>query len=112
MTAAVYEINMDQGSSYSEEFQLTVDEVPRVLTGYLVRGQMRTHKKSPDIAATFVCAVTDENDGKFSVSVSKVDREALQEGTYVYDVELYTADEEDVDRVLQGNAVVLEGVTR
>jgi hypothetical protein len=112
MTAAVYNIEMAQGSNYQKEFQLLTDNVPRPLMGYEVRGQMRTHKKSPDIAATFTCVVTDEADGRFSIAITKIARDALKEGTYVYDIELFTLDEEDVDRVLEGSVTVIEGVTR
>jgi hypothetical protein len=112
MGAATYDLHMDQGSSYTMEFQFTVDGSPLDLTNYLVRAQMRTHKKSSDVAADFVCSVTDAVDGKISIAIAQEDREALIAGEYLYDIEIYLADESIVQRMLQGKVFVAEGVTR
>jgi hypothetical protein len=112
MGAATYDLEMDQGSSYSMEFQFTFDGAPKVLTNYLVRAQMRTHKKASNISADFICSVTDALDGRVSITLSTADREALVAGEYLYDLELYSADEEEVIRMLQGKVIVVEGVIR
>jgi hypothetical protein len=112
MGAATYDLEMDQGSSFSMEFQFMFDGAPRVLTNYLVRAQMRTHKKASDVSATFICNVTDALDGRVSITLSKADRETIIAGEYLYDLELYTADEEEVTRMLEGKVFVTEGVIR
>jgi hypothetical protein len=112
MGAATYDLHMDQGSSFTMEFQFTLDGSPLDLTNYLVRAQMRTHKKSSEVAANFVCSVVDATLGKISIAISQADREALVASEYLYDIEIYLADESVVQRMLQGKVFVDEGVTR
>jgi hypothetical protein len=111
MGAPTYDLEMDQGSNYTMEFQFTFDGSPLDLTNYLVRGQIRTHKSSPDASANFICTVTSAALGKVVITLSQSDREALAAGDYLYDVEIYLPDESVVTRMIQGKVSVTQGVT-
>ena len=82
------------------------------LSDYSARAQMRTKKSSADIAATFTCTVTDASAGKFTMKLSNATTKDLSAGTYFYDIELFTASDANVTRLLEGTATVTAEVTR
>lgn len=110
MSAGKYDIIIEQGSDFS--LQLTVQDggVAKNLTGYSIRGQMRTTVDASAIAATFTGTVTNATGGILTISLPYTTTEGIAPGMYFYDVELYTAG--SVQKLIKGSATVLGEVTR
>ena len=57
MSAARYNLVIDQGSDFAINFTVKEDGSAKNLTGYSARAQMRTSKTAPQLAATFTCTI-------------------------------------------------------
>ena len=112
MSAGKYNITIEQGADFALAFTLKEDDSAKDLSDYSARAQMRAKKSSTDIAATFVCAVTDASGGKLTMKLSNNTTKQLSPGTYFYDLELFTASDANVTRLLEGTATVTAEVTR
>lgn len=122
MAAGIYHIKVEQGvtRSFSGQYMTPGGTVPRNLTGYLGRGQVKTTKADCRDLADFVVEITNAIEGRFSVTLpaaaltNKSLRSKRPDGLVdaVYDIELYTADDADVIRVLEGNVLISLEVTK
>lgn len=112
MSAGKYNITIEQGADFALSFTLKEDGSAKDLSSYSARAQMRTKKSSTDIAATFTCTVTNASEGKFTMKLSNATTKDLSAGTYFYDIELFTASDANVTRLLEGTATVTAEVTR
>ena len=110
MSAGKYDITIEQGSDFS--LQLTVQDggVAKNLTGYSVRGQIRTTVDASAIAASFTGAVTNASGGILTVTLPFSTTDDLSAGMYNYDVELFNGG--SVQKLIKGTATVLGEVTR
>jgi hypothetical protein len=91
------------------------------LTGYLGRGQIRRSHHAVDVIAelTVTISLTPE-DGTLEISLTAEETSAIPAGEtaadasskYVYDVEIYTVDDADVKRILEGFIYINPEVTR
>jgi hypothetical protein len=108
MPAAEYNIPIDQGSDWTVELVVSEDGVVKDITGYLARAQMRPKKNSATISATFVCDVHTPVLGKLSMSLPNAISTALTAAVYYYDLEIYTAGDAQVTRLIKGK-VTLDG---
>lgn len=115
--AATHNITIDQGS----DFELSVilqeeDGTVTNLTGYSARAQLRKTKSAATISATFTCTVPTPTTGEILMALPNSVTEALEAsvtaGRYFYDLEIYTSFDTIVKRVLQGEALVTQEVTR
>lgn len=112
MAAGTYDLIIDQGADFSLGLALTDGGVAVDLTGYSGRAQMRSKKSSAAIAATFVVTVTSEVGGTITMTLTNAVTAALSPGVYFYDLEIYTAADALVSKLLFGKATVREEVTR
>tara|TARA_B110000902_G_C13855717_1_gene417002 strand:+ start:207 stop:545 length:339 start_codon:yes stop_codon:yes gene_type:complete len=112
MSAARYNLVIDQGSDFAINFTVKEDGSAKDLTGYSARAQMRTSKTASSIAATFVCAIGTPANGTITMSLPNVTSSALTAGTYVYDLEIFTSNNVAVTRLLQGSVDLTQEVTR
>tara|TARA_R110000782_G_scaffold33535_4_gene80774 strand:+ start:809 stop:1147 length:339 start_codon:yes stop_codon:yes gene_type:complete len=112
MTAATYDVEIDQGSDFAMQLQVSEDDVIRDLTGYSARGQIRQSKNSSTVAADFVCSVSDPELGKIDISLANASSSAVKPGVYFYDIEIYTANDASVTRLIQGTVSISQEVTR
>ena len=112
MSAATYNLTIDQGSDFAVEFQISENGVPRDLTDYFARSQMRKVKTSSDVANTFTCIITTPLEGRIEMSLSNADTATVPAGSYHYDLAVYTVDDASVTRMLQGTVEVTQDVTR
>jgi len=112
MSAARYNLVIDQGSDFAINFTVKEDESAKDLTGYSARAQMRTSKTASSIAATFTCAIGTPANGTITMSLPNGTSSALTAGTYVYDLEIFTANNAVVTRLLQGSVDLTQEVTR
>ncbi len=113
MTAAVYNLVIDQGSDFA--INLTIKELGAVkdLTGYSARAQMRSSRTSSTVAASFTCTVlSPATGGVVQMSLSNSVSSALASGRYFYDLEIHTPSDAVVRRLIQGEVTLNPEVTR
>lgn len=102
-----------QGDRYVRNFRLEdADQNPMDLTGYGVRGQIRTTPASGD-AVDFTASLINAAGGEISLSLTPGETAGLTPGINAYDVELYNlTDADDVIKILKGRIRVRAEVTR
>jgi len=112
MAVYVSNINIETGTNFSQVF--TLEDVntnsPLNLSGYTVNSQMRKHPASSGVT-TFTTNLSDPTAGQLQIGLSTTQTLALKPGRYVYDV-LVTDTSSNVSRVVEGMAIVSQGVTR
>ncbi len=113
MTAAAYNLVIDQGSDFAIDLLIKENEVVKDLSGYSARAQMRPTRTSDTVAGTFTCTVlTPATDGKVQMQLSNVASSAMSAGRYYYDLEIYTSGDSVVKRLIQGEVTLNPEVTR
>ena len=112
MSAANHNLTIDQGSDFVIDLVIKDEGVIKNLTGYSARAQMRATKSASTIAATFTCTVTDANNGEVKIELPNATTSAISPGKYYYDLELYTASDVIVSRLMQGTVILTPEVTR
>jgi len=112
MTAANYNLTIDQGSDFAIQLTLSEDNSAKNLTGYAARAQMRSKKSDASSAADFTCTVVDAVLGKIKVSMANGTTSQLSPGIYYYDLELFTNEDGNVTRLIEGQVTVTQEVTR
>lgn len=112
MSAGKYNLTIEQGADFALSFTLSEDGSAKDLTSHSARAQMRTKKSATDASATFTCTITDASAGKLKMALTNSETAALSPGIYYYDLELYTASDANVTRLLEGTATVTAEVTR
>jgi hypothetical protein len=112
MSAARYDLVIDQGSDFAVEFTVAEASVVKNLTGYLARAQLRPSKGSSELSATFTCTIPNPTNGKINLSLGHAVSSALTAGRFFYDLEIYTSNNLVVSRLLFGEVTVTQEVTR
>ena len=112
MSAARYNLVIDQGSDFAINFTVKDNGSVKNLTGYSARAQMRTSKTASSVAATFACAISTPSNGTITMSLANSVSSPLTAGTYVYDLEIFTANNASVTRLIQGSVDLTQEVTR
>lgn len=114
MTAAKYDLEIDQGSSFSIALTVSDDNGPKNLSTFFPRGQLRKTVDSTD-AISFTFDTTQMASGIIIMQLTHSATEAMEPGFYVYDLEIYTGSDDDetsVTRLMQGKATVSAEVTK
>tara|TARA_R110000744_G_scaffold191055_1_gene310316 strand:- start:842 stop:1180 length:339 start_codon:yes stop_codon:yes gene_type:complete len=112
MTAAAFNLTIDQGSDFAIDLVVKDDDVVKNLTGYLARAQMRTTKGASTVAATFTCTIIDATGGALKMELTNAVSSSISAGKYYYDLELYTSGNVVVSRLMQGTVILTPEVTR
>jgi hypothetical protein len=112
MSAARYDLVIDQGSDFAVEFTVNESGVVKDLTGYSARAQLRTSKAASDLAATFTCTIPTPSNGKINMTLGNSTSSALTAGRFYYDLEIYTSNDANVSRLLFGEVTLTQEVTR
>ena len=112
MTAAAFNLTIDQGSDFAIDLVVKDDDVVKNLTGYLARAQMRTTKGASTVAATFTCTILNATAGALKMELTNSVSSAISAGKYYYDLELYTSGNTIVSRLMQGTVILTPEVTR
>ena len=112
MTAANHNLTIDQGSDFALDLVVKDSGVVKNLTGYSARAQMRSTKSASSVSATFTCTVTNASGGALKMELPNATSSALSAGKYYYDLELYTANDAIVARLMQGTVILTPEVTR
>ena len=113
MSAGIYNIKADQGSTFVFSFTITTDDVAWDLTGYSARMQVRSSTQSTtkilDLVSTTNITLTTL--GVVTVTVDAETMASIPSGTFVYDLEVQSGSG-IVTRLLQGKFIVTPEVTR
>ncbi len=112
MTAATYDLVVDQGSDFAIDLTITEGGSAKNLTGYSGRAQMRSTHASSSVAATFTCSVVNATAGTMKMELSASTTTGITAGRYVYDLEIYTSSDAIVKRLIQGSVTINPEVTR
>jgi hypothetical protein len=113
--AAVYVNNIvvNSGSDFTQSFTLEGAATNSAfnLTGYTVTSQMRKWSGSSSAVDFTTTIEYPPTQGKLLIRLNAIQTSALKPGRYVYDV-LITDEFGIKNRVIEGMALVTEGVTR
>jgi hypothetical protein len=126
MSAATYNLFIDQGSDFAIDLVIKESGSPMDLTNYQGRGQLRSAHTSDTIVGYFKVTKTDPANGALKVeipngtwtdltvtpNVIRTGSTNIAAGQYVYDLEIYTNADAVVKRIMQGTATINPEVTR
>tara|TARA_B100000902_G_scaffold398229_1_gene464287 strand:+ start:3458 stop:3799 length:342 start_codon:yes stop_codon:yes gene_type:complete len=111
--AAVYVNNLvvNTGSTFQQTFNLesTDNNSALNLSGYTVNSQMRKWAGASS-ATDFVASIPTPLEGKILLELTSTTTTGLKAGRYVYDIIITKGGV--TERVVEGNVLVREGVTR
>ena len=112
MAAGVYNIIVEQGTTFVLNVTIKEDGEPKNISGYSARAQMRPTRTSSTLTATFTCSIPDPTSGLIIMEMTPTTTSGITDGRYYYDLELVGAGETIVNRLLQGEVTVSPEVTR
>ena len=100
------DLYIDQGTSYNAVLPVkALNGLPLDLTEYDGRGQIRRNFKSSQ-ATNFNIDIVDPTAGLINISLTPTQTGALKAGRYVFDIEVYTTNNADVIRVIEGQVTI------
>lgn len=111
MSAGIYNFTLNQGATFNKQMTVKENNSPLNLTGYTAAMQLRSTYDSSTVALSMTAAVLNATQGILSISATATATAALEEGIYVYDLEITTS-AGTVTRLLQGQVTVSPEVTR
>lgn len=117
MSAAKYDLTIDQGSDFSLTLNIKEDGVNKNLTGWLARGHLRESMDTAQHWAFDFSGTTFDASGNLVIKLAhdvtaNNGNTELGEGSYFYDMEIYKTSTDEVKRIMQGKATVTRQVTR
>lgn len=123
MSAATYNLFIDQGSDFAVDLVIKENGSAMDLTNYSGRGQLRSTHESTTITAYFKVTKTNPTGGALKVEIpngnwtdsggtTRQGSKDIPAGQYVYDLEIFTNADAVVKRIMQGTATVNPEVTR
>lgn len=112
MAAANYDLTIDQGSTFVIDITIKEDGSVKDLTGYSARSQMRSTKTSTDVAASFTCTIPIPTNGIVKMELPAATSSAMSAGLFFYDLEIHTAGDAIVKRLIEGKVTLNQEVTR
>jgi len=123
MSAATYNLFIDQGSDFAIDLVIKENGSAMDLTNYSGRGQLRSTHESTTIAAYFKVTKTNPAGGALKVEIpngnwtdsggtTRQGSKDIPAGQYVYDLEIFTNADGVVKRIMQGTATINPEVTR
>jgi hypothetical protein len=107
------DIIIDQGSAFNATIPvLALNNFPLDLTLYSGRGQIRRNY-SASTAVNFTVEILEpETSGQVRISLTPTQTADMKAGRYVFDIEVYTENDNDVIRVIEGQVTINPRVTR
>ena len=112
MSAGTYNLVIDQGSDFALDLVIKEAGSALDLTNYSGRAQLRTSVAASSASASFTITKTNAAGGALKIELAAATSTALAAGQYVYDLEIYTANDSVVKRILQGEVTITPEVTR
>ena len=111
MAAGTYNFIVEQGATFNRILTVKENNSAMNLTGYSVASKMRSTHDSSTVVGTFTCSISNASSGGITMSMTSSTSSAIEEGIYVYDLEI-TSGTSIVTRLLQGEVTVNPEVTR
>ena len=111
MSAGTYNFILEQGATFNRILTVQEDGSAMNLTGYSAASKFRLTHASSTVVGTFTCTISDAANGKITMAMTNSTSAAIEEGIYVYDLEI-TSGAGTVTRLLQGTVTVNPEVTR
>ena len=112
MSAATYNIEIDQGSDFNIEIEVKEDGSVKNLTGYSARAQARSAEEDSNAAFSFTCSIPTPTNGKVLMNLPAATSSSTTAGQYVYDLEIYTSSDAAVSRLIKGTCTIDREITR
>ena len=111
MAAGTYNFVLDQGATFTRQLTVKENGSAMNLTGYSVASKMRSTHDTSTVAGTFTCTISNASGGIITISMTSSTTAAIEEGMYVYDLEI-TSSGGTVTRLMEGSVTVNPEVTR
>ena len=112
MSAGTYNLVIDQGSDFALDLVIKEGVSALNLANYSGRAQLRTSVTASSASASFTVTVTNAAYGAVKMQLPAATSSGISAGQYVYDLEIYTANDSIVKRIMQGDATITPEVTR
>ena len=111
MAAGTYNFILEQGATFTRTLTVKENNSAMNLTGYSVASKMRSTHDSSTVVGTFTCTISNATGGVITMSMHNSTTAAIEDGIYVYDLEM-TSGYGVVTRVLEGTVTVNPEFTR
>ena len=111
MAAGTYNFILEQGATFTRTLTVQENNSAMNLTGYSVASKMRSTHDSSTVVGTFTCTISNASGGVITMQMTNSTTAAIEEGVYVYDIEI-TSGAGTVTRLMEGNVTVNPEVTR
>jgi len=111
MAAGTYNFILEQGATFTRTLTVQENSSAMNLSGYSVASKMRSTHDSGTVVGTFSCTISNASGGVITVSMTSSTTSGIEEGMYVYDLEI-TSSAGAVTRLMEGNVTVNPEVTR
>ena len=111
MAAGTYNFTIEQGATFSRVLTLQENGSAMSLSGYSAASQFRSTHESSTVVGTITSTVSNASAGQITLSMTATQTGAIDEGIYVYDVEI-TSGAGAVTRIMQGKVTLTPQVTR
>ena len=111
MAAGTYNFIVEQGATFNRILTVKENNSAMNLTGYSVASKMRSTHDSSTVVGPVTCTISNASGGEITMSMTSSTSSAIEEGIYVYDLEI-TSGTSIVTRLLQGEVTVNPEVTR
>ena len=111
MSAGTYNFILEQGATFNRQLTVKDDGSVMNLTGYSVASKMRSTHDSSTVVGTFTFTISNATGGIITMSMTNSTTGAIEEGIYVYDLEM-TSGGGVVTRLMEGTVTVNPEVTR
>ena len=112
MSAGTYNLVIDQGSDFALDLVIKQGGTALNLSNYSGRAQLRTSVDASSVSATFSVTVTNAANGALKMQLPAATSSGISAGQYVYDLEIFTANDSIVKRIIQGDVTITPEVTR
>ena len=113
MSAANHDLVIYQGSTFVIDLTIKESGTLKNLTGFSARAQMRSSKSDSAVAASFTCSITSPpTSGVVKMELPATTSSAMTAGVYFYDLEIHTANDAIVKRLIEGKVTIYQEVTR
>ena len=112
MSAGTYNLIIDQGSDFALDLVIKQGGTALNLTNYTGRAQLRTSVDASSASASFSVTVTNAANGALKMQLPAATSSGISAGQYVYDLEIFTANDSIVKRIIQGEVTLTPEVTR
>ena len=112
MSAANHDLVIDQGTSFVLDVTIKEGGTAKSLVDYSARAQMRLTKTNSSVAGSFTCTIPTPSNGVVKMELTPSISSAIAAGSYFYDLEIHTASDAIVKRILEGKVNLTQEVTR